>query len=101
MTFDNPSQYYLKVIINVVAHGCPSQLSTISGDYILEEFSSLKPTREPHRVDINFHLYLGRCIHTVNVITLYETAKDFIIFLSLYVTFFLGTRNPEDPGQLG
>lgn len=77
MTCGDPVQYYKLVIIYVITHGRPSQLGTVPGDFELKEIPVLELTREPHRVVVNLHLYLGGCIHTVNVITLYETAKGF------------------------
>jgi len=88
MTFIYPRLYYVEVIINVVTHGCPSQLFAIPGHSIFEMFSSLKLTRDPHRVVIDPLPYLGRCIHSVKVITLYETAKGFPSYFTINRNLF-------------
>ena len=81
MTFSDPVLDCLEVLIYVSSHGCPTQLGTVSGHSVLEVSSSLEPTLEPHRVMVDPGLYLGGCIHSVKVITLYQTAKHLQMFL--------------------
>jgi hypothetical protein len=77
MVLLDPVLYYLSLYHGIEFNWVEEMfyLQVVSRDCDLEFTSGREQTLHPHGVYIDPLLYLGRCIHSVKVITLYETTK--------------------------